>query len=69
MWAAAQAGSGEAVGSPALWFGKVWLKPARIISLSGAARTWPTLAFSSPGPRPMWTAQALLAFSPELLEY
>lgn len=34
-----QACSAEAVGSPSLWFGKDWFKPARIISLLGAART------------------------------
>lgn len=47
MWAAAQACPGEAVGSPSLRFGKVWLKPARIISFLGAAMESKNLAYLS----------------------
>ncbi|KAL0613344.1 hypothetical protein AAY473_016812 [Plecturocebus cupreus] len=36
MWAAAQDCPREGVGSPSLWFGKVWLEPASITGLLGA---------------------------------
>lgn len=49
IWAAVQACPGEAVGSTSLWFGTIWLQPARIISFLGAAiksKNLAQLAFS-----------------------